>query len=71
MEFRFDLPLQVLDEGGDLCRESDVTLQIHYRSGKWHGQCAEPPVITTMCDTLQDAIVSAVKEIQQDWKSHG
>lgn len=71
MEFRIDLPLQVSDEGDDLRRETEVKLQIHYRSGKWNGQCTDPPVFTEMCDSLQGAIVSAVREIQKDWKSNG
>ena len=69
MEFRFDLPIQIADEGDDLSSESEVILKICYRSGRWSGRCADPPVMTDMCDTLQAAIVAAVRDIQKDWKA--
>ncbi len=67
MVFRLSLPLEIERPDQQFSGFQAVPVQIIYEAGRWRAQCQEPPVLTTSCDTLQEALVCAAKEIQRDW----
>ncbi len=68
MTFRISLPIRVERQTHDLSDSVQVDVQIVYQGGRWRGQCAAPPMITHMCDSMQEAIVAAAKELIRNWE---
>lgn len=67
MTFRFDLPVEVERQTDTLDGTIAITLQVVCHGGKWRAQCQTPPVATLVCDTLEEALISAVREVEREW----
>ena len=67
MTFRFNLPIEVERSTGKLGTTTDVMVQIVCQGSKWRAQCQDPPVCTLWCDTMEEALTCAVKEMARDW----
>ena len=67
MLFRVTLPVEVERSTGDLSTSTTVPVQLIYQGGRWQAQCQDPPVATLLCETMEEALVAAVKEMNQDW----
>ena len=69
MLFRLNLPLEIDRSVGGLSAPVGVTVQVICQGGKWQAQCQDPPVATLVCDTLEEVLMAAAREIQQEWKA--
>ena len=69
MLFRLNLPLEIDRCVDGLSSPMGVTVQVVCLGGKWQAQCQDPPVATLVCDTLEEALMAAAREIQQEWKA--
>ena len=67
MLFRLDLPIEINRCTGDLSAPQSVTVQLVCQGGKWRAQCQDPPVATLLCDSIEEALIAAAREIQQEW----
>jgi hypothetical protein len=66
MLFRVQLPIEVECPAGDLNTTVPARVDLAYHGGKWRAQCQQPPVMTVMCDSLEQALVAIAKAIAQD-----
>jgi hypothetical protein len=66
MLFRLRFPIDVERPAGDLNDTVTANAEVLYRGGKWQGNCQEPPLITDLYDTLEQALVALAKEIARD-----
>ncbi len=69
MSFRLNLPVDIERPDDDLTTSEALTIQVAYVGGKWRGLCQDPPIATLMHDTLEEALVAAVKEIRKEWRA--
>lgn len=66
MQFRIRLPLAVETPRGELNSTVRAEIDLLYQGGKWRAHCQQPPVVTVLCDTLDQALVAVAKEILRD-----
>lgn len=66
MLFRVQFPIQVECQADDLDDTLPVSAEVVYRGGKWQGHCHQPPLVTELSDTLEQALVAIAKEIARD-----
>lgn len=52
---------------GDLKSAREVELLLTYERGQWRAKCQQPPVATLRCDSMEEALVTAAKEIVAEW----
>lgn len=67
MQFRFSLPLEIDQPGAELSSARKVSVQLAYEHGRWQGRCQDPPVATHYCDTLEESLTAAAREVQREW----
>ncbi len=65
MEFRLEMPLHVRCHGDYLDTWLTAVVQLNYHAGKWTAQCQDPPALSMMCDSIEEALVSVAQELQQ------
>jgi len=68
MLMRLMLPLEMDRVDPEMSETMPITATLIFERGKWRGQCAEPPVSTVQCDTLEEAILATGREIERDWR---
>lgn len=66
MEIRTKLNLQISLPTATLDTSTSVDVFLVFRSGKWQGECLDPPVFTPMADTMEEAIVLTAREIGRE-----
>ncbi len=66
MQFRVTLPVEVERPSDDFTVSVKLSVDIAYHGGRWRGQCADPPLVTPLCETLEQALVAIAKEIERD-----
>jgi hypothetical protein len=66
MEFRFDLTVQVKHRDEDISVAEPVPVTVLYQSGRWRAQSQSPPVVTEYVDSMEEALVTAAKEIASE-----
>ena len=71
MGFRFNLPIEVDRPSGELISSTSAVVQLVCQGAKWRAQCQDPPVATLLHDTIEEALVAAVKDMQRDWAQTG
>lgn len=69
MILRVTLPLEVEQTRDGLGDATPVSVQFILEHGKWRAQCTEPPIATLQCDTFEEAVRAAGREIVADWAS--
>jgi hypothetical protein len=67
MLIRVSLPIEVEKTDAEWNDSVPVTAVLTFERGKWHGQCADPPVATLQCDTLEEALLATAREVARDW----
>lgn len=67
MVFRVNLPMLLERPGCELSEATSVTIQLVFERGRWRAQCQEPPVATLICDSMEEALIAAAREITSDW----
>lgn len=67
MVFRVYVPIEVEKPDQELSSPTRLEIQVIYDHGRWRAQCADPPVSTLVFESMQEALVAAVKEIKRDW----
>jgi hypothetical protein len=48
---------------GFLKSAREVELLLTYERGQWRAKCRQPPVATLRCDSLEEAFVTAAREV--------
>ena len=66
MLFRIQIPISVECQSDELDNSLPVSAEVVYRGGKWQGHCQQPPLVTELSDTLEQALVAIAKEIARD-----
>lgn len=67
MVFRLEVPIELERPGSALAENVQVTICLIYERGRWRGMCQNPPVSTLLCDSMEEALKTAAKEVQADW----
>ncbi len=65
MQFRFELPLNVRCPGDYLDTWLPAKVQLQYQAGKWTANCQDPPVLSVMCDSIEEALVAVAQDLQR------
>jgi hypothetical protein len=65
------LPMTVEQPGAMLSAAVEASVDLVYQAGKWKAQCRQPPVATVLCDSLEQALVTAAKEIAAEIDAEG
>jgi hypothetical protein len=63
-----NIPIELERAEADLSSTTEVLVELVYEGGKWRGVCVEPPVATLRCDTLEEALITAAREITREWR---
>lgn len=58
--------LEVEQQHDTFASSVPAEVQLVYDRGKWRAQANDPPIATFMCDSLEEALIAAGKEIQAD-----
>lgn len=69
MTFRFEIDLELEHPHRELSETQRVPIAVIYQAGRWRAQCQQPPVLTTLAESVEQALVLVAKEIVQDWQS--
>lgn len=67
MIFRLCIPLDIERPDGALQASTKVDVHFVYERGKWRGQSTNPPMMTPLCDSLTEAMVTSAREILHEW----
>jgi hypothetical protein len=68
MSFALQVTMKLERPDGQLSTSMSIVVELIYEHGKWRGQCADPPVSTLRCDSLEEVLVTVAREIGQEMR---
>lgn len=66
MVFRLPLTIEVDRAEAEFSASRQIPLKLIYERGCWRAECQDPPVATLLCETLEEALRTAAREISAD-----
>ncbi len=64
MNFRVNLTIEMDKPSGSMAVKTSVPMMLIYQHGRWQAQSVEPPVMTEVYSTLEEALVAGAKELK-------
>jgi hypothetical protein len=67
MVFRLPLMIEVDKPEAEFCASRQIALKVIYERGRWRAECQNPPIVTVLCETMEEAIRSAAHEVAAEF----